>query len=140
MADIKILLVAGAIVLALVTFFALHPRVSSNLGIGLVYFLYAISGLMILGAFFVPSSENPSCGYCILMAVVSIIFIYWLIRSKLMIYIVGIAGLIAMFAGVWWLIENAAAANNMIILVIAVGGGIFLIFAVINWLISLFKK
>ena len=140
MADIKILLVAGAIVLALVTFFALHPRVSSKFQIGLVYCLYAVSGLMILGAFFVPSSGNPSCGYSILMAIISIIVIYWLLRSKLMIYLIGITMLVAMFVVIWWLIENAAAANNMIILVIAVGGGIFLIFAVINWLISLFKK
>ncbi len=140
MAETKIMLVAGAIVLALVTFFALHQRVSSNFQIGLVYFLYAISGLMLIGAIFVPSTGYASCGYYVLMAIISIIVIYWLLRSKLMIYLIGIAMLVAMFVGIWWLIQNAAAANNIIILIIAVAGGIFLAFAVINWIISLLKK
>lgn len=134
--ETRILLVAGAIVLALVTFFVLHQRVSSKFQIGLVYCLYAVSGLMVLGAFFVPSSGSPSCGYSILMAVVSIVFIWGFFKSDLMKYIIGIAGLVILFALDWWLIENATAANNIIILLIAVGGGIILTIAVIIWIFS----
>ena len=133
--ETRILIVAGAIVLALVTVM-LHTRVSSKFQIGLVYCLYAVSGLMVLGAFFVPSSGSPSCGYSILMAVVSMVFIWGFLKSDIMKYIIGIAGLLVLFALDWWLIENAAAANNIIILVIAVGGGIILTIAVIIWIFS----